>query len=160
MAIKTKYDIPFDIDENSFSVVVSEPNKSQKQELKVLVDKSKDHYTKRDSLQTELSEAQEEFEINKHILADGKVLEKASVWLEQKALNKQIFKLRKEIDSIDKGLISVNEALEEIYKKRFELLISGADKVSFKKEIEEKGIEYRTIFESIASLIKAAKEKK
>lgn len=160
MGIKTKYDISLEINEKSFSIVSCDPNQEQREELDAFVEKNQSQYTKRDGLKVELNEAVEEFSINKQILEYGAVIEKASVWLEQKKLNKKIFQLQKEIDDIDKGLNTVEKTLEEIYKKRFELLIVGADKVSLQKEITSQGIRYKTIFFAIAELIKDAKEKK
>jgi hypothetical protein len=158
--IQTKYNVTLDIDSKLFVVVVSEPTKAQKQEIANISEKHSEKLTHRDSLQAELNEAQEEFDINKQILEFGTVVEKSKVWLPQKGLNKQIHKLKKELNEIDKGLIDVNKMIEEMLAKRFEMVVSGADKISLQKEIEAKDIEYRIIFNAMAELIKEEKEKK
>ena len=158
--LKSKYDLPIEVDGIEYNITVTNANKAQTQELEEVVEKNRGLYTQRDSIQAELTESEEEFEINKHILAHGTVFNKVEVMFEQKALNKKIFKLKKELALLDKDLISINEALENVFKKRFELLVMGEDKATLSKELESKSIPYQMLFESIEKLIKAAAEKK
>ncbi len=161
MAIKTKYSITIEIDDKPFSIVVSNKLTSiQQDELDEVTQKHQQSFEKRDSLGAELNEAIEEFEINKHILADADVIEKVKVVFEQKSLNKKIFRLKKEISELEKNITSVSKAMEELFAKRYELGVNGADKVSLKKEIVDAGIGFGVIFSEIADEINKAKEKK
>lgn len=160
MGILTKYPIEIEVDETPFNIVVSEPNKQQKEELKEIIAKSRQLYSKRDAIKISLSEKEEEFEINKHILKDGKKSQRVEVMLEQKKLIKYIFKEKSELIECDNGIVSVDKTIENIFSKRYDILISGQDKESLKDEIDKKAIPYQVFFDSIAELIVKAKEKK
>lgn len=158
--IKTRYEIELEIDDTKFKVTLNEPNAAQKDEMKVLAVESSAVYEKRDALQSSLSEKKEEFEVNKLLVKESGVIDKVKLLLEQKSLNKEIFALKRDIDEIDKNTISINESIETLFAKRFELLIGGPDKTALKKVIEEKGINYRVIFETLSKLALDTKEKK
>ena len=159
--IQTKFPITVEIDDKSFSVDVSEKMSStQQEELQAITDKHQSNFEQKDSLRAELLEAQEEFEINKHILSDGKVVDRLKVMFEQKSLNKKIFNLKKDIADSSKDSIGLDKAIEELFEKRFDLSVRGADAAALKKEISELNIGFQTIFQEFSELIKEAKEKK
>jgi len=159
--IRTKFPITIEIDDKPFSIVVAEKmSQAQQSELDEVTDKYKSDYEKKDTLQASLSEAIEEFEINKHILADGKVIDRVIVMFEQKALNKTIFNLKKEITELDRNIVGLNKAIAELFEKRYDLSVSGTDAAILKKEISDLGIGFQAIFNELGILIKEAKEKK
>lgn len=158
--IKTRHEIVLVIDESKFSIVASEPTKAQREELEAIAKGRMEEFENRTRIQTQLNEAKEEFAINKEILAHGGVIEKVKVMFEQKALNKQIFSLQKELADATKDASALSKMTEEVYAKRFDMQISGADKTALKKEIEDKNIGYQTIFEAIGTLVVESKEKK
>ncbi|MCX6076430.1 MAG: hypothetical protein NTW78_06015 [Campylobacterales bacterium] len=160
MAISTKYPVEIEIDETKYSVTVSEATKAQTNEIDVVSQGYKEELNKRAPIQEQLNEAREDFAINKEILAHGSVVEKVKVMFEQKALNKEIFRLERELEVIDKSSTNFGEMLEDIFSKRFDLQVSGADKASLKKEIENKSIGYKNIFNEIGELVTKSKEKK
>lgn len=159
--IKTRFDISLEIDEKPFSVTVNDkPNQAQKQELEEISDKYSAEFAVRETLQFELEEKTNEFDINKSILEHGSVLEKSSVWLVQKSLNKEIFALKAKLKELNKNISKLYELLEDGYRKRFDLLVSGVDKIALKKEITDKSISYQSLFEAMGKLIIKEEEKK
>lgn len=158
--IKSKYDLPVEVDGVTYPIIVCNANKEQKDELDAVVDKNRGLFAKQDEIQADLTESEEEFAVNKHILAHGKITDIVSVMFEQKTLNKKIFKLRKELEETKKDLISVGEAIENIFKVRYKLLVYGESKATLAKELDKKSIPYRTLFDSIEKLIENEHEKK
>lgn len=158
--IKTRYNLTLEIDNESFNITLSEPNAAQKEEMTLLANESSAIYEKRALLQSELDEKIEEYELNKLLTKESGVIDKVKLLLEQKKLNKEIYALHKCIAEIDKSNTNINEALNTLYKKRFDLLVSGADKVKLKEAIENKGVEYRVLFGALGKLVIEAKEKK
>ncbi|MGB3751873.1 MAG: hypothetical protein WA945_09925 [Arcobacteraceae bacterium] len=158
--IKTKFNISIEIDDKPFSISVQEPTKKQVEEMQEVSNKYKGEYEKLDASKNELKEAQNEFDINKQILEYGKVTEKASVWMEQKKLNKKIFTLKPQITESERTITSISKMIEELLEKRFDLLVGGADKTSLKKECDDKGISFETIIAAIGKLVEKQKEKK
>ena len=161
MAIKTKYPVTIEIDDKSFSVSVSQQvTSSQESELKEVFTQNRENFEKIDSLQNPLNELLEEFDINKLILKHGTVVEKVSVMFEQKSLNKKIFQLQKEIAELDRDSLSLSKAMEKLYEKRFDLLVSGADKLKLKEEANSIGLSYQALFNEFAKEIQEVEEKK
>lgn len=158
--IKTIFVLALCIDEKSFEFTANEPTKEQVAQMSATIKKSQEGYEGRDALLEDLQELQEEYVINKQILELGTIGEKISTMFEQKKLNKKIFAIKKEIAELDKNLVSFNDVIEEMYAKRFELLISGMHKAELKKELEDKNIKYGIFFDAVSHLIKEAKEKK
>ncbi|MGB7402702.1 MAG: hypothetical protein WA916_08975 [Arcobacter sp.] len=159
--IITKHDISLEIDGVEYKIVVAEPTKEQKEELNKFLNQSNDEREKLDDLHSKLTEYKNDFEINKTILEHGSIKEKASVWLEQKSLNKQITKTTKELNEIKKILTPLDEVMEEGFKKRFDFIVSGEGKVELKKQIEDNGgLSYLSIIMVIGEEIKKSKEKK
>jgi hypothetical protein len=162
--IKTKYDVAIMIDEREFNVVLSEPNKQDKEELKAISESRLESFKMRDALSAKLTEKTEEYELNKQLIKDVgfevNLGVKAKLLWEQKELNRELHTLRKEISDLDAGSASIDEALESLFKKRFDLLVSGADKESLKSVVETHGIAYKELFIELGKLVVEAKEKK
>ena len=157
--IKTNHKVVLEIDNNAYSVVISEPSKKQIKELKDSTLGKAKLYEKRDSLQRKLNEKEEEYSINKSILQVSSLVDKLSVWLEQKTLNKEISKFKEDLFEQDKDLQSIGDAHEEILGKRFDTLVSCDKQEGLKEEIEEKGISYQVIFSALGELIKESQKK-
>ena len=161
MAIKTKFPICIEIDDNNFNIVVSDYlSKEQKEQLESVKEKYDENFHKQSNLQEMLEQKSEEFAINKHILECGDIVEKVGVMFEQKKLNKEIFQLKKEIEQLQSTSKTLNEALEEIYAARYEIMVSGDDKSKLKKEIEQLNISYSRLFEEFGEKMKEALKKK
>ena len=161
MAIQTKYPLKIEIDDKSFSVVLAGViSASLLGDLKEIQEKNSVSLSRRASLTQELDEAEEMYEINKHILAHGKVVEKVGVMFEQKALNKEIKRLKKKMIEVNKELVDFPAQAEALYKKRFETDVSGADKESLRKEIETLKISYQVVFNEFDTQMREAQEKK
>lgn len=158
--IKTKYDVKIAIDEREFNVVLSEPTKRDKEELKALSESRLGTFKARDALSAKLAEKSEEYELNKQLLKEVGLVDKAKLLWEQKELNRELHTLRKEIGDLDAGSASIDEALELLFKKRFDLLVGGADKDALKSTVEMHGVAYRELFLELGKLVVEAKEKK
>ncbi|MGE4510643.1 MAG: hypothetical protein AB7D43_06050 [Sulfurimonadaceae bacterium] len=158
--IKTKYDVAIMIDEREFNVVLSEPKKQDKEELKALSESRLESFKMRDALSAKLAEKTEEYELNKQLLKESGIVDKAKLLWEQKELNRELHTLRKEINDLDAGSASIDEALESLFKKRFDLLVSGADKEALKSVVETHGVAYKELFVELGKLVAGAQEKK
>lgn len=158
--IKTKYDVTIAIDEREFNVVLSEPKKQDKEELKALSESRLETFKMRDALSAKLAEKTEEYELNKQLLKEVGLVDKAKLLWEQKELNRELHTLRKEINDLDAGSASIDEALESLFKKRFDLLVSGADKEALKSVVETHGVAYRELFVELGKLVAEVQEKK
>jgi len=158
--IKTKYDVTIAIDEREFNVVLSEPKKQDKEELKALSESRLETFKLRDALSAKLAEKTEEYELNKQLLKEVGLVDKAKLLWEQKELNRELHTLRKELGDLDAGSASIDEALESLFKKRFDLLVSGADKEALKSVVETHGVAYRELFVELGKLVAEEREKK
>lgn len=158
--IKTQYDIEIQIDSENFSVTLKEPNPAQREELAELSKENVGLYEKRAELATTLKEKNGEFEINKELISCSSLVDKLTLLFEQKKINAEINKLKREIEQVDKSLKDASSVLDSLYAKRFDLLVSGAGKGALKKVVEEKGISYLLLFENFSKLAGEAKEKK
>lgn len=158
--IKTKYDVAIMIDEREFNVVLCEPKKQDKEELKALSESRLESFKMRDALSAKIAEKTEEYELNKQLLKEVGLVDKAKLLWEQKELNRELHTLRKEISDLDAGSASIDEALESLFKKRFDLLVSGADKEALKSVVETHGVAYKELFLELGKLVAEAKEKK
>lgn len=158
--IKTKYTVTVVVDDKEYKIIVSEPNKDQKEQMLALVGNQEKEREEYDSLSLTLNELENEFEINKTIIAHGSITEKMSVCFDQKKLNKQIASSKKDLAEKRKGLASIETVLEDAFKNRFNLLVSGEGKAELLKVIEESGISYNTVWMALGEEIKKSKEKK
>jgi len=158
--IKTKYDVTIAIDEREFNVVLSEPKKEDKEALKALSESRFESFKMRDALSAKISEKTEEYELNKQLLKEVGLVDKAKLLWEQKELNRELHTLRKELSDLDTQSTSIDEELEEIFKKRFDLIVSGTDKETLKNMVEIHGVAYRDLFTELGKLVAKAQEKK
>jgi hypothetical protein len=158
--IKTSYDLEINIDSEKFKITLSEPTAAQKKEMKSLGDEKIAVYEKRNSLTNSLLEKKEEFELNKLLIKESGILDKVKLLLEQKSLNSEIYSLKREIQVCDKDVSSMDEALDIMLERRFDLLVGGEDKTTLKGVIKTKGVDYRTLFDAFAVQVKESREKK
>lgn len=168
MAIKTKFDLEVEINDKLYKVDMLDkvPEKNRK-ELKAIAEKSEDVVSKRNSLLEELTEKTQEFEINQNILeavkkeeAPTKDVNTLEINIEQKALLKNISKLKKEVEDLNGQYEENQKTSEEVLKKRYDLTVSGADKAKLKKEIEFLEVPFGVLFAELATLIADKKKKK
>lgn len=158
--IKTQYDIEIQIDSENFSVTLKEPNSAQREELAELSKERIGLYEKRSELVAAQDEKNGEFAINKELISCSTIVDKLPLLFEQKKINSEINKLKREVEQVDKSLKDASTVLGSLYAKRFDLLVSGAGKGALKKVVEEKGISYLLLFENFSKLAGEAKEKK
>ena len=155
--IKTIYDVDINIDGDNFAIKIKEPTKAETQKIQ---DVAKDFLVdskRKAKLSKRLESAKKEYELNNNILKQNA---KTKILKEQKELLKKIDKISDEIDKINDSEVSQSELVEKQLEMRFEMLVSGNSKEKLHKIIQNKGISYITIFETIHKLIGEAKEKK
>lgn len=154
--IKTKYDVTLEIDDTSFDVTVSDPSPEQVEELKAMGEDDQIVSEQLQDLEDELAYKKEMFDINRTILADGSVVDKAKTWFEQKTLAAEIFTLKTK----HKALKKERGSLEGLYKRRFELIVSGTAKTALQAYIDRTGLSYIAVNGLITKKIQEAYEKK
>lgn len=157
--IKTKHDVTIEIDGDSFKVTVSEITKEIKKQLDANAKNRAAEFEELDNKTFELKELEEEYTLNKQILSSS---ENSDVELlkEQKAMNKRISSLKKDISELQKNLISVADAIEKNHEEAFDLCVKGENASSLKKKIDETGISYSLVYKSLRELVSKAIEKK
>lgn len=168
--IKTTYKIELEIDDDIFHIEVCEPNLKAKKELEI---KAKEHKPllqdienlakKESAIDARLNEISSLIDVNNEILKASNLGDKAPLLLENKELIKERAKLKNEILSLNESanLISELDAkLEELFKFKSEILLSGADISTLKETLNEKNISHKTLWEHIESKTVKAREKK
>lgn len=158
--IRTEYKVELEIDGKSFSIVAINPSQEQSSGLE---EETKGHnllIDKRDEQSNELSYLQKAFALNDKILSDETTAGVPLLLVEQKELNSKIFELQKDIKVNAKDMKKSSKSLNEVYKKRFGMTVSGEDKAALQAEIEKKEITYFAVTMSIAELIRKSLKKK
>lgn len=150
MALVSKHKINLELNGKEFHLVVTELDKKQTKELKKQSEKHIEALQNVNHLTTKLS----------------RKIEKYSMLKEAKRIDEAIAEMN-EIEAIEKGLLSTKEtvlkasdALEELYKSRLVMSISGDDKDTFLEEIEASNFSINDIFNEISKAIGISKEKK
>lgn len=153
--MKTRFPIILQIDDNSYEVVYSLPTKAQQKTLSELGTEDEtaiENYVKQ-SKQLELLESTRAN--NTLLIPELKGDERKEVLLEQRSLLKQIEKLMPEVEKAAKVKLTDKAA-----EKRFELLVSGDDKVQLEADAKAKDISISKLMQEIFLGVSKAKEKK
>lgn len=161
MDIRTNYLITITVDDLPYKLTVRDANKKDEAEIDQWREKSTKNFAKRDEILSELTEKRDTYKFNNIILTDEKYEGSVSaLCIEQKKLNEDIHKLNRDLIQEEKKIEPLNDILESLMKKRFDLLVSGDEKDAFKNIIEENGISYTFIAEVMGKKIQEEKEKK
>lgn len=156
MAIKIFIPITVEIEDKSFKIEVRDETVADMEEIdKVSADADavKDRLMK---IYGELGEVEEQMRINDGILeGEENILERGKLWLEQRTLSKTKKRLKEELKS---NPLEID--YRDAFKKRFEILVKGDDKVALEEEMKKYNIPYKRIIDEIDELKKALKKKK
>ncbi len=158
--IKTKHDITIGIDDKDYEVTVKEITSDIKAKLNESLSVRGAKFEAVDDKRFELAELENSYEINKTILADGSIVDKAKVWFEQKELNQKIFALKKELNKLNTSVADIDSELEQYHKEVFDMCVSGKHALSLKQKIDELGLSYTLVYQNIKQAVQKAYEKK
>lgn len=156
--IRTSHQLTLSIDDTAYSVVVRDLTKKESLELtkksKELDSTRREFNKKRQALQR----VQNELELNEEIKLQEKV--DVAFLKKQKALYERYYKLNDEVEKIEINIPSDEEVKRKIAKETLALRVGGEDAKAFLGAVEEKNINYVSIFQAIGLAIKEAEEKK
>lgn len=168
--IKTKYKIEINIDDDIFHVEIKEPDLKEKKELELKNETSKELLGKIEELANDetktnnrLNEINDLISVNNEILRACSLGDKVKILLENKELIKERAGLLKEKEKYGKStdlLKDFDEALENAFKFKSELLIGGADKDRLLKELNIKNIAHKKLWDDLNVRINEALKKK
>ncbi|MDA3046712.1 hypothetical protein OFO10_06025 [Campylobacter sp. VBCF_06 NA8] len=167
--IKTEYKISLEIDSDMFSLVVKEPNLTERKDLELKAENQKakirelENKAKEQSdINLRLNELNETIQINKELIKNCDIKDKISLLFENKKLVKEKTELCKKLGefSADEIAKSLNDDLESLFAYKIDLLVLGDDKERFKNTLKDKGLSSRIVWEAINEAIKEAQAKK
>lgn len=150
MALNSKHKIILNMNSKEFNLVVTELDKKQTKDLKKQSEKHIEALQNVNFLTTKLSRKIEKYTM----LKEAKRIDEALCVMDE------IENIEKELLSTKKTVNEASEALEELYKKKLLISVSGDDKNAFLEEIEASNFNINAIFEEIAKSISESKEKK
>jgi len=158
--LRTKHELSLVIDDVEYKFTYKSVNKKMQQQLDNLRKENISKFEIIDEKRAELNQLKELKALNDEITKDISLIERTKKLLEQKDLVKKIYALEKELKALEDNTISIDEAIEEIYKRYFDLCVVGDGKVVLEKAIEDLGISYTLINKYIDVALKKAIEKK
>lgn len=149
--IYTTQPIEIMIDDETFHVVVSDLNASQKEEI--------NKYAAELEFLVECirksSSLMDDIETNRELIGCVGILEKTKLLWENKDLKKQISELQNTI-----GTSNQDQMISDLFMRRLELTISGEDKVKMMAVIKSKMIHPQIIIGAIGKQIEVINQKK
>lgn len=166
--IETRFEIPVNINGTVFHITIRELRPAEKKALEkigeehkaILVEQSAKE-RKREENEIALYEAQHALEVSKEMLGLVDLKEKLPLFIEIKKLGFEIAKLKKErLDLARVDFTIANDALECIYKEKFNFVALGDQKEALKETLEENNISYQTLWLELDREIAAHTKKK
>ena len=158
--IVTKHKIALVIDDTTYHVVVADATKSQEKELKEYAksyDTALETFTKANSSYMTLAD---EYKLNKVLLEEPTLIERITIALEQKQLIKKINTAKEAIIDAGEVLNNPSVSLAQIFEKKYDLLITGADAAALKKVVLEKNVGFEKLFAEVNQVVEQVKQKK
>ncbi len=155
--IETRFEIPVNINSTVFNITIRELRPAEKKALEKI---GKEHKTllaeqsakerKREENAIALQEAQNALEVSKEMLGLVDIKEKLALFLEIKKLGFEIAKLKRERLNLERSDFSqANDALESIYKEKFNFVALGEQKEALKEILDENNISYQTLWSEL-----------
>jgi predicted transcriptional regulator len=159
MSIKTIHNVEPEIDGVAYKVEVLDPTSNFKSIVAEDSKKLEDIHEKYSTIKSEYDYLVECFELNNRILK-SEHNSNYDILLDQKNISKDKYKKQKELKEVNRELDLVNDKIEKLYKKRFDILVQGEDKKELERACISKGINFSKLFEYIATLVAKSIEKK
>ena len=167
--IKTIYKIELQIDDESFNLVVREPNFKEKKQLEIkasehkpLLEKIENLAKKESEINARLGEIAALIDTNNEILRASNLGDKVKLLLENKAFISERASLKNELLSLNESADLINELdekLEELFKFKSQMLLSGQIE-RLNLAMNEKNISHKLLWEHLNLEISKAQEKK
>lgn len=157
MDISTQFKINFTIDDESFDLIIKEPNFKERKELEILATTEKERLEnfakigkEKDKISIEINELEQIIEANKEIIKIGDFSDKIKLLIENKNLIKKLKELKTELLKFnDFNFNDFNSGFENVLKTKAEMLITGSDKVRFFEILSQKGVSFKLLWEKI-----------
>lgn len=155
MALDSRHKIVLKTNENTefereFNLIVTELDKKQAKDLKKQSEKHIEALQNINHSSTKLARLSEKYTM----LKEAKRIDEALHVMDE------IEKIEKEILSTKEIVTKASESLEELYRTKLLISVSGDDKDAFFEEITKYNFNINLIFEEIAKAINESKEKK
>ncbi|WP_304339879.1 hypothetical protein [Campylobacter ureolyticus] len=157
--IRTNYKINLQIDDETFELVINEPNELQKAELEKRANPCNEKLSKLQELNDKIALNEALIKTNENLVKDDKCEDKAKYLLENKTLLRENASYKKALSGSG-DIKSITDELEVIYKYRTSLLINSDDKERLFKTLEAKGIKHELLWSEINKEILKENEKK
>jgi len=166
--IKIHTKVPVDVDGSIFNLTVRDVFPDEKKILEQIAKEQKEHIEeekvkerKKTKNEIALQEAEDTLAVNKKILGLIDPKGRLSLLVEIKKLGIEVGKLKLErLDLEDPNYTKANDALERIYKEKFNFVVGGEEKEALKKMASEHNISFQRIWEEIDDGITEQNKKK
>lgn len=149
--ISTRTSVEISIDEDTFHVVISDLDASQKDEM----NKRAEELEAVTADIRKVSSLMDDIETNKQLIACVGVVEKAKLLWENKDIKQKITELQKKVSDANP-----DKMYSDSLMRRLELTLSGEDKPTLMAAIKSKSIDPQVIIEKIGKQIEEEKKKK
>ncbi|MDD5212415.1 MAG: hypothetical protein PHV62_08355 [Sulfuricurvum sp.] len=149
--ISTRTSVEISIDEDTFHVVISDLDSSQKVEM----NKRAEELEAVTADIRKVSSLMDDIETNKQLIACVGVVEKAKLLWENKEIKRNITELQKKVSDAN-----LDKMYSDSLMRRLELTLSGEDKPNLMAAIKSKSIDPQVIIEKIGKQIEEEKKKK
>jgi len=149
--INTRTKVEISIDEDTFHVVISDLDVSQKEEMNKRAEEL-EAVTANIRL---VSSMMDDIETNKQLIACVGVVEKAKLLWENKEIKRNITELQKKVSDANP-----DKMYSDSLMRRLDLTISGEDKPNLMAAIKSKMINPEVVIMEIGKQIEEAKQKK
>lgn len=151
MKIFTHYPLSISIDDDTYSIVVSDPTAEQKKQIEAKAKGLKNI----ELLAKKGKELAEDLESNKALVEVVGLVEKAKLLWENKNIQKEIREIDTQVSAFDMA-----KETTDLFMLRLEMTVSGEDKDRFLNDIATKSIDPINLVETISMHIVKSKEKK
>ncbi|DAB36616.1 MAG TPA: hypothetical protein CFH80_03945 [Sulfurospirillum cavolei] len=166
--IETRFEVPVTINGTVFNVTVRELRPAEKkalekigEEQKGLLEEQSAKERKSEENAIALQEAQHALEVTREILTLVELKDKLALFIEIKKIGFEIARLKRERLSLERSdFTKANDALERIFKEKFNFIIGGDNKEALKNTIEECNVSYQSVFAEINAEIEEQTKKK
>lgn len=166
--IETCFEVPVNINGTVFNVTVRELRQSEKKALEKIGEEQKSILNEQSAKERKieentiaLQENQNALEVNREMLGLVDLTEKLALFIEIKKLGFEVAKLKRERLNLERSdFTKANDALERIYKEKFNFVVLGEQKEELKEALEENNISYQTLWSELDREIAEQTKKK
>ncbi len=166
--IETRFEVPININGSIFNVIVRELRPAEKKTLEKIGEEQKkilEEQSAKDRKKEEnaiaLQEAENALEVNREMLGLVDLKDRLPLFVEIKKLGFEIGGLKRERLNLDRSdFTKANDALERIYKEKFNFVVEGEEKDALREMVVECNISFQTLWGAIDHEISEQTKKK